>query len=138
MLKLKTMWWHSKQAYQYTGWHSDEQRQLELERRQSKLESMQVQGCRAVVQGWPCDLSPALIFDKVYTAVKVEEFITRGNGKRGAIILSFANYEERNDAVEAMQVGGVRLFPAYSSRSHSNSWHRIRTHWQTGRCRRGG
>ena len=50
MLKLKTMWWHSKQAYQYTGWHSEEQRQLELERRQSKLEPTQVQGCRAVVQ----------------------------------------------------------------------------------------
>ena len=48
MLKLKTLWWHEERVHRYRRWHSNEQRQFELDRRQRKLEVMQVQGCRAV------------------------------------------------------------------------------------------
>ena len=138
MLKLKTWWWHDRGVHKYCRWHSDEQRQAEIHRRQYKLDKMQVQGCRAVVQGWARGLSPALILDKVQTAVKVEEFCSRKSGKRGSIILSFASPEERKVVVENVQVGGVELGPAYSSRSSSNAYHRVRTYWSDGARRRGG
>ena len=95
-LKLKTWWWHDRKMHKYQRWHSDDQRQFEEDKRQHKLELMQVQGCRAVVQGWPADLSPARILDKVITAVKAEEFITRSTGKRKAIVLSFRTPQEKN------------------------------------------
>ena len=109
-----------------------------MHRREYKLEKMQVQGCRAVVQGWAMRLSPALILDKVHTAVKVEEFCSRKSGKRGSIILSFASPAARNQAVEDTQVSGMELFTAYSSRSSSNAYHRVRTYWSDGARRRGG
>ena len=138
MLKLKTWWWHSRGAHRYSRWHSGDQRQAEVHRREYKLEKMQVQGCRAVVQGWAMRLSPALILDKVHTAVKVEEFCSRKSGKRGSIILSFASPAARNQAVEDTQVSGMELFTAYSSRSSSNAYHRVRTYWSDGARRRGG
>ena len=138
MLKLKTWWWHSKGAHRYSRWHSGDQRQAEVHRRQYKLDTMQVQGCRAVVQGWARQLSPALILGRIQAAVKVEEFSSRKSGKRGSIILSFANFEERNQAVENSQVDGIELCAAYSSRSSSNAYHRVRTYWSDGGSRRGG
>ena len=59
---------------------------------------MQVQECRAVVQGWAAVWSPALLLGKVHGAVKAEEFIARGTGKRGAIILSFGSHKEKKEA----------------------------------------
>ena len=138
MLKLKTWWWHDKGVHKYRRWHSDDQKQAEWNRRQRKQEMMQVQGCRAVVQGWARGLSPALVLDKVHGAVKAEEFCSRRSGNRGAIVLSFASPEERNVAIEKVEFGGVKLFPAYSSRSSSNTYHRIRTYWSDGGRRTGG
>jgi len=137
-LKLKTAWWHEQWRHRYYGWHNKEQRQFELEKRQHKGELMQVQGCRAVVQGWAAEWSPARILDQVAGVVKAEEFIARDSGKRGAIVVSFRTPEERNDAVEMMGVGKVKLKAAYSSRSNGNAYHRIRTYWSTGERGRGG
>ena len=137
-LKIKTAWWHSSRVHRYHKWHSDDQRQAEIVRRQRKLDMMQVQGCRAVVQGWQRELSPALLLDRVLTAVKVEEFCARQSGKRGAIIMSFASTEERDMAVERMRVDGVRMCPAYSSRTSGNAYHRVRTYWSSGARGRGG
>ena len=138
MMKLKTWWWHSRGAHRYRRWHSDDQRQAEAHRRQYKLDEMQVQGCRAVVQGWARQLSPAMILDRIHAAVKVEEFSSRKSGKRGSIIISFTSPEERNMAIGSAQVDGIELFAAYSSRSSSNAYHRVRTYWSDGARRRGG
>ena len=92
----------------------------------------------AVVQGWAAEWSPARILDQVAGVVKAEEFIARDSGKRGAIVVSFRTPEERNDAVEMMGVGKVKLKAAYSSRSNGNAYHRIRTYWSTGERGRGG
>ena len=54
MLKLKTWWWHDRGVHKYCRWHSDEQRQAEMHRRQYKLDKMQVQGCRGAEQ-WYMD-----------------------------------------------------------------------------------
>ena len=99
---------------------------------------MQVQGCRAVLEGWPTERSPALILDEVKMAVKVEEFVARKNGRRGAIILSFRSSGDKNAAIVKAKEAGMELKPAYTSRSNGNSWHRIRTYWEGGSRRLGG
>ena len=92
-----------------------------------------------MVQGWAAVWSPALLLGKVHGAVKAEEFIARGTGKRGAIILSFGSPKEKKEAeARLVKEDGISLYPAYSSRSTSNSYHRIRTHWSTGHLRKGG
>ena len=137
MLKLKTRWWHEREVHKYYRWHSEEQRQFELDRRKRKYRLMQVQGCRAVVQGWPVEWSPAYILEKV-AAVKVEEFIARDTGRRGTIIASFRTPEEKNEAVAGMARSGIKCEPAYSSRSNGNAYHRIRTYWSVGSHSKGG
>ena len=44
-LKLKTWWWHDRKMHKYQRWHSDDQKQFEEDKRQHKLETMQIQGC---------------------------------------------------------------------------------------------
>ena len=51
-MKLKTEWWHEKTVNKYRRWHNNDHRLAELDRGHRKLGSMQVQECRAVVQGW--------------------------------------------------------------------------------------
>ena len=134
-MKIKTWWWHARKAHRYTRWHSEDQQQQESDRKQGKLQVMQVQGCRAVLHGWTREVSPALVLEKVGTSVKVEEFIARQSGRRGAILLSFGSPDEKNAAVVAAKQTGMELRPAYSSRSNSNAWHRIRTYWDSGNSR---
>ena len=122
-------WWHTEQAHKYVRWHNKDQQQSELDKRQSKLEMMQVQGCRAVVQGWSREVSPAMILGEVQTAVKVETFYQRNTGRRGDVIVSFRSPAEKDEAIEKASAVGIQLTPAYSSRSNGNAWHRIRTHW---------
>ena len=137
-IKMKTHWWHGKRAHRYERWHSKEQRQAEEQRRLRKVDLMQRQGCRAVLQEWPTDISPALVLEEVESAVKVEAFYDRSNGWRGAMVLSFKNPEEREAASVSARGKGMVLKPAYSSRSNSNAYHRIRTWWAAGCNRSGG
>ena len=138
MMKIKTSWWHKQQAHWYYRWHSADQQEHEENRRQWKSQMMQVQGCRAVLEGWPTERSPALILDKLKATVKVEEFIARKDGRRGAIILSFRSSDEKDDAIVKAKEAGMELRPAYSSRSNGNAWHKIRTYWEGGSHRLGG
>ena len=138
MMKIKTSWWHQQRAHQYHRWHSEGQQQHEANRKQWKIQMMQVQECRAVLDGWPTEKSPALILDKLKATVKVEEFIARKDGRRGAIILSFRSSDEKDDAIVKAKEAGMELRPAYSSRSNGNAWHKIRTYWEGGSRRLGG
>ena len=114
------------------------QRQLEEQRALRKMELMQRQGCRAILQEWPTDVSPSLVLEEVESAVKVEVFYERCTGRRGAIVLSFRNPAEREEASESAWEKGMMFKPAYSSRSNSNAHHRIRTWWAEGKSRKGG
>ena len=138
LMKVKTRWWHARKAHKDIRWYDEDQRQQEAEWKQWKLRLMQVQGCRAVLHGWPEKASAALVLDEVKSAVKVEEFIARRSGRRGAIVLSFRSPEEKDAAIGEAWQAGLELGIAYSSRSNGNAWHRIRTYWDIGNNRRGG
>ena len=133
MVKLKMNWWHAKQVHRYVRW-SEGQRKREADRLQQKKEMMQYQGCRAVLKGWPKKKSPGLVLEEIKTAMKIECFFARGTGARGAIIVSFETAAECRSVIEeAADVWSdveLKLEYAYSSRSSSNSWHRIQTWWR--------
>ena len=132
MLKVKTQWWLKAPHHRYQRWRSEEQRVQEEARRYQKREHFQVQELRAVVKGWPGDTSPGLLceWEQVH---KVECFQARGTGKRGAIIVSFDVAADKEVMRAEMEAAGVAwtLENAYSCRSSSNSWHRVRT-WYKG------
>ena len=137
-IKMKTQWWHSRRAHKYNRWYSEEQREWEELRKQRKVEMMQRQGFRAVVQEWPWDTSPALVLKEVESDVKVETFYERSTDRRGAIVLSFRSSAEREAATVSARKKGIELEAAYSSRSNGNAYHRIRTWWAAGSSRSGG
>ena len=49
-LKLKTEWWHEKTGNKHRRWHNDDHWQSEIDRRQRKLDSMQVIGVYNVIR----------------------------------------------------------------------------------------
>ena len=133
MLKVKTQWWLNAEQHKYQRWRSEEQHAHEEERRHRKRKHLQVQELRAMVKGWPGDRSPGLLCEWEQVQ-KVECFQARGTGKRGAIIVSFGTVEDKRAMQEGVLAAGLAwsLENAYSCRSSSNSWHRVRT-WYTGK-----
>ena len=133
MVKIKSGWWHRERAHVYVRWEKG-QRKKEADRLQKKKDLLQYQGCRAVLKGWPGDKSPGEVLGMVSTAIKVECFYARETGRRGAIVVSFKDSEECKRTVQkaagVWKDNDLELKYAYSSRSSSNSWHRIRTWWR--------
>ena len=126
LVKVKTQWWLDKENYRYCRWLNVQHRAKEQERAKFKRSKMQVQELRAMVKGWSALKSPALLFKMVPTAVKIEAFFARTSGKRGAIVMSFRSELDKANAM--MQVHDLfSISDAYSCKSSSNSWHRIRT-----------
>ena len=60
---------------------------------------------------------------------KAECFQARCGGKRGAIIVSFRTVEDKKKMRDMTQMAHVvwGMEAAYSCRSSSNGWHRVRT-----------
>ena len=128
MLKLKTQWWLRTQPHEYKKWHSEAQRTQEDVRQRRKAKHFQVQELRAVITGWHRDCSPGLLCEW-QPVQKVECFQARCGGKRGAIIVSFRTVEDKKKMRDMMQMAHVvwGMEAAYSCRSSSNGWHRVRT-----------
>ena len=128
-VKLKTNWWLQKEPHRYLRWWDETQQQAESLRNAKQLSLMQKQEQRAVLKGWPGSASPGTVFEVVPAVVKVEVFIARTTGKRGALVLSFQSAEEKKAANAALMSSGLglRLVDAYSRKSSSSAWHRIRT-----------
>jgi len=89
LVKLKTQWWQQAAHHQYMRWWDDGQQQAEALRRAKQISVLQTQELRAVLRGWPGDAPPVLVFGTVPEVLKVEAFMSRATGKRGAIVLSF-------------------------------------------------
>ena len=100
---------------------------VEALRRAKQISVLQTQELRAVLQGWPGDMSPGLVFGAIPGVLKVEAFMSRAAGKRGAIVLSFLSPESKATARASLQGTSFTLVDAYSRKSSSNAWHRIRT-----------
>ena len=126
-MKLKTQWWQQAAQHQYKRWWGDEQQQAEALRQAKQISVLQTQELRAVLQGWPGDMSPGLVFGAIPGVLKVEAFMSRAAGKRGAIVLSFLSPESKATARASLQGTSFTLVDAYSRKSSSNAWHRIRT-----------
>ena len=136
MVKIKTTWWLlGAEQHMYKRWRSEEHRERELERRQRKVAKIEVQELRAIVVGLPGGVSPQVTLGLWSGVQKVEAFYERETGKRGAVIISFGSRQDRKVAVEGGAVQGTfgvhkwscLLRAAYSARSSSNMWHKIRT-----------
>ena len=129
MVKLKTQWWEQAGYHRYMRWWDDKQRDAEVLRYAKQHSRMQKQELRAVLKGWPGNLSPGQVFTVVPGVEKVEAFIARATGKRGAVVLSFTGIEEKAKAVAGLDQSalGLTLVDAHSRKSSSNSWHQIRT-----------
>lgn len=126
MVKVKTKWWLGTTPHRYKRWLDVAQRRSEEARREKKERKMDIQELRAVVKGLPADESPAKLLS-ITGARRVEAFFTRKGGKRGAVIFSFSTVAEKAIAMMRMSDMHVEMLDAYSCRSNSNSWHKVRT-----------
>ena len=91
------------------------------------MKMLEVQELRVVERGLSGSISPATLLSS--GAARVEASYSRVTGKRGAIILpvSFGTKQDRQVAGIELKQAGLVADMAYSCRSSSNSWHRIRT-----------
>ena len=128
VVKLKTKWWDAAAPVIYQKWPTTAQRNDATTRETKKLQMMDVQALRAQVKHWPGDKSPSLTLQHFRGAQKVEAFYSRADGKRGAIIVSFANEATAATARRtADEDGNIKLVPAYGCRASSSGRHRVRT-----------
>ena len=131
MVKLKTAWWKNCKVHRYSRWWNKQQRKAEQERQKEKHKQLQVQELRAVCKGLKGPECPGKLVYRVPNTVKVEAFFAREGGKRGAVVLSFASTADREAAMKwVKQYTDMRLEPAYSCKSNSKGWHRVRTWWK--------
>ena len=138
MVKIKTEWWHKAEQHKYRRWIDEAQRESEKQRRKKKTEKSDVQELRAVVRGWGGDRSPGLL-TAISGVRRVEAFYARDSGKRGAVILCFESLEAKAKA-QGMSRGrwefdGIEIENAYSGRSSSNGWHRVRSWYPNDKSR---
>jgi len=125
VIKIKTEWWLGAAHRSYTRWLNGAQWELETQWHQKKVSMMEKQELRVVVKGLPGPVSPAFLLN--LGAQRVEAFYSRSSGKRGAAIASFESTEAKITAAGSCVKFGLVMKTAYSRRSSSYSWHRIRT-----------
>lgn len=133
IIKMKTQWWLGAKNHKYHRWWGPEQRESEAVRKAKKCRLMEVQELRAIVKHLPGNASPALLLD-IPGVEKVECFYARCTGKRGAIVVSFLTTKDKVEAIAPVELKMhhrkavmLEFQHAYSSRSSSNAWHRVRT-----------
>ena len=115
----------------YQRWPTEYHKRDAQIRQLQKIDKMELRGLRARVKGWPGSKSPARVLEMFPTAEKVEARYEREGGKRGAVVVSFADSDSQQRAIAGGGLQNVQLEPAYSCRTSSDHKHRVKTWYAT-------
>ena len=128
LVKIKEKWWQAAENHKYRRWWDEEQRQVERERRKRKERRCDIQEWRVIVKGLAGEISPEALLGRWQGAKRVEAFYCRNTGRRGAVVMSFESRNAKEVAMEDVESeDALSMVDAYSCRSSSNAWHRVRT-----------
>ena len=130
-VKMKTKWWQKASMKVYQRWPTEYHKRDAQIRQLQKIDKMELRGLRARVKGWPGSKSPARVLEMFPTAEKVEARYEREGGKRGAVVVSFADSDSQQRAIAGGGLQNVQLEPAYSCRTSSDHKHRVKTWYAT-------
>ena len=130
--KVKSDWWLKGKALGSYRWYRPREWEKEQMRQVKKKAYMETKEQRVVLRGWDHSVSPAKALRVFESANKVEALYGRQDGKQGTLILSFQDPGLAAGVRGEVQVGGMTVWAeqAYSARTKSDGYNKVRTWWR--------